>query len=34
MTAQQEFARPEKVLYPDPGYIKADLAEYYEYVAE
>jgi bifunctional non-homologous end joining protein LigD len=34
MTTQQEISRPDKVLYPDPGYTKDDLAEYYEYVAE
>jgi bifunctional non-homologous end joining protein LigD len=33
MTTQQ-ISRPDKVLYPEPGYTKADLAGYYEAVAE
>jgi hypothetical protein len=28
MTTQQ-ISRPDKVLYPEPGYTKADLAGYY-----
>jgi DNA primase len=31
---RQEISRPDKILYPDPGFTKADLAEYYENVAE
>lgn len=34
MTTHQDISRPDKVLYPDTGYTKADLAEYYEAVAE
>ncbi|MBO0876560.1 MAG: non-homologous end-joining DNA ligase [Pseudonocardia sp.] len=29
-----EISRPDKVLYPDPGYTKKDLANYYEWAAE
>ena len=28
-----EISRPDKVLYPDPGYTKKDLADYYEWAA-
>jgi bifunctional non-homologous end joining protein LigD len=34
MTARQKISRPDKVLYPDPGLTKADIAGYYESVAE
>ena len=34
MTAHQEISRPDKVLYPEPGWTKADVAEHYEHVAE
>lgn len=34
MTAHQEISRPGKTLFPDPGLTKADLARYYERVAE
>jgi bifunctional non-homologous end joining protein LigD len=35
MTRQvSEITRPEKVLYPDKGYTKKDLADYYEWAAE
>ncbi|MGI5132110.1 non-homologous end-joining DNA ligase [Pseudonocardia sp. CA-107938] len=34
MTAHQEISRPDKVLYPEPGWTKADIAEHYEHVAE
>jgi bifunctional non-homologous end joining protein LigD len=33
-TAHQEISRPDKTLFPDPGLTKADLACYYERVAE
>lgn len=34
MTAHQEISRPDKVLYPEPGWTKADIAEHYERVAD
>ncbi len=34
MTTHQEISRPGKVLFPDPGLTKADLAAYYERVAD
>jgi bifunctional non-homologous end joining protein LigD len=34
MTARQEISRPGKTLFPDPGLTKADLARYYERVAD
>jgi bifunctional non-homologous end joining protein LigD len=33
VTAHQEISRPDKVLYPEPGWTKADIAEHYERVA-
>lgn len=34
MTGHQKISRPDKVLYPDPGLTKADLAAYFERVAD
>jgi bifunctional non-homologous end joining protein LigD len=34
VTAHQEISRPDKVLFPDPGITKADLAAFYERVAD
>ncbi len=34
MTASSEVSRPDKVLYPDAGWTKADVAGYYRRVAE
>jgi DNA primase len=34
MTARQKISRPDKVLCPDPGLTKPDIATYYESVAE
>ncbi len=34
MTEHQEISRPGKTLFPDPGLTKADLARYYEQVAD
>ena len=34
MTAHQQISRPDKVLFPDPGITKADLAAFYERVAD
>lgn len=34
MTAHQEISRPDKTLFADPGLTKADLARYYEQVAD
>ena len=34
MTAHQQISRPDKVLFPDPGLTKADLAAFYERVAD
>ena len=34
MTTKQEISRPDKILYPETGYTKADLAQYYEAVAD
>lgn len=34
MTTHQEISHPDKILFPGPGYSKADLADYYESVAE
>lgn len=34
MTGRQEITRPDKVLYPDPGVTKADLAAHFDRVAE
>jgi bifunctional non-homologous end joining protein LigD len=33
VTAHQEISRPDKVLFPEPGWTKADIAEHYEHVA-
>lgn len=34
MTGHQKISRPDKVLYPDPGLTKADIAAYFERVAD
>jgi bifunctional non-homologous end joining protein LigD len=34
VTAHQEISRPDKVLFPEPGWTKSDVAEHYEHVAE
>jgi len=34
VTAHQEISRPDKTLFADPGLTKADLARYYEQVAD